>query len=178
MNINIKYGRQGDMMRLELDNVGKISFANIELNGMTVIAGENNTGKSTIGKMLFCVFHAFYKIEEQIREECVKSVIRVLSSYYSETTNRLTRRFDIRSLAMHIVEHKEYFLADRRLIVKEIEEFFINQDHNFRRYIEQESIEKRKAGAATDERIRIKIWLQPESETIQDLYAGRKRPSH
>ena len=44
MNINIKYGRQGDMMRLELDNVGKISFANIELNGMTVIAGENNTG--------------------------------------------------------------------------------------------------------------------------------------
>ena len=105
------------MMRLELDNVGKISFANIELNGMTVIAGENNTGKSTIGKMLFCVFHAFYKIEEQIREECVKSVIRVLSSYYSETTNRLTRRFDIRSLAMHIVEHKEYILADRRLIV-------------------------------------------------------------
>ena len=53
-------------MKLELENVGKISHANIELNGITVIAGENNTGKSTIGKMLFCVFHAFYKIEEQI----------------------------------------------------------------------------------------------------------------
>lgn len=166
MNINIKYGRQGDMMRLELDNVGKISFANIELNGMTVIAGENNTGKSTIGKMLFCVFHAFYKIEEQIREECVKSVIRVLSSYYSETTNRLTRRFDIRSLAMHIVEHKEYFLADRRLIVKEIEEFFINQDHNFRRYIEQESIEK-----LVD---RIYMFLKLEESEVQKIIL-RKR---
>ena len=65
-------------MKLKLENVGKIRSANIDLNGITVIAGENNTGKSTIGKMLFCVFHAFYKIEEQIREEryiiyCTKS---------------------------------------------------------------------------------------------------------
>ena len=29
-------------MKLELENVGKISLANIELNGITVIAGENN----------------------------------------------------------------------------------------------------------------------------------------
>ena len=58
-------------MKLELENVGKISLANIELNGITVIAGENNTGKSTIGKMFFCIFHAFYRIEEQIREERV-----------------------------------------------------------------------------------------------------------
>ena len=43
-------------MKLKLENVGKISSANIDLNGITVIAGENNTGKSTIGKMLFCVF--------------------------------------------------------------------------------------------------------------------------
>ncbi len=28
-------------MKLELENVGKISLANIELNGITVIAGEN-----------------------------------------------------------------------------------------------------------------------------------------
>lgn len=129
-------------MRLELDNVGKISYANIELKGITVIAGENNTGKSTIGKMLFCVFHAFYKIEDQIREERVKSIYRVLNSYYHEVTNRLTRRFDIQELAMQIVDQKESFLADTRLIVKEIEEFFINSDSNLRRHIEQETLEK------------------------------------
>ena len=36
-------------MRLYLKNVGKVSEADIKLDGITVIAGENNTGKSTVG---------------------------------------------------------------------------------------------------------------------------------
>ena len=34
---------------LTVQNIAKISSASIEINGITVIAGENNTGKSTIG---------------------------------------------------------------------------------------------------------------------------------
>lgn len=129
-------------MKLELENVGKISHANIELNGITVIAGENNTGKSTIGKMLFCVFHAFYKIEEQIREERTKSISRVLNSYYREAANRYTRRFNTLDLAKYIVDQQEEFLGDTRLLVKEIENFFVSKDRNFQQYIEQEALEK------------------------------------
>ena len=129
-------------MRLELENVGKISSANIKLDGITVIAGENNTGKSTIGKMLFCVFSAFYRIEEQIKEERVKSISRVLSSYYHEAANRLTRRFNTVDLAELIVEKKEIFLGDTRLIEKEIEEYFVNKDKNFYQYINQDALEK------------------------------------
>lgn len=129
-------------MRLELGNVGKISSADIELNGITVIAGENNTGKSTIGKMLFCVFHAFYRIEEQIREERVKSISRVLSSYYHEAANRFTRRFNTMDLAELIVEQKEMFLGDIRLIVKEVEDYFVNKDKHFERYMNQDALEK------------------------------------
>lgn len=36
----------------ELENIGKLRYAKIKLNGLTVIAGENDTGKSTIGKAL------------------------------------------------------------------------------------------------------------------------------
>ena len=104
-------------MKLELENVGKVNLANIELNGITVIAGENNTGKSTIGKMLYCVFHAFYKIEEQIKEERVKSVSRVLNDYYHEAANRLTRGFDATDLAEHIIDQQEVFLRDRKSVV-------------------------------------------------------------
>ena len=128
-------------MRLELENVGKITSANIKLDGITVIAGENNTGKSTIGKMLFCVFNAFYKIEEQIRDERVKSISRVLRSYYHETANRLTRNFNVVDLAEHIVETKEIFLENIELMQKEIEEYFINRDKNFEKYINQDTIE-------------------------------------
>lgn len=129
-------------MRLELENVGKISSANIKLDGITVIAGENNTGKSTIGKMLFCVFNAFYRIEEQIKEERVKSISRVLSGYYHEAANRFTRRFNTVDLAELIVEKKEIFLGDTRLIKEEIEEYFVNKDKNFNQYINKDVLEK------------------------------------
>ncbi len=53
-------------MKLIVDNIGKIKHAEIELNGVTVIAGDNNTGKSTIGKILYCMFNSCYNIEEYI----------------------------------------------------------------------------------------------------------------
>jgi len=40
-------------MELQLKNIGMIKEANVKLNGLTVIAGENDTGKSTVGKALY-----------------------------------------------------------------------------------------------------------------------------
>ena len=48
-------------MKLEIENIGKIREAEVELNGITVVAGANNSGKSTIGKVLYCVFNSFIK---------------------------------------------------------------------------------------------------------------------
>lgn len=45
-------------MELSIKNIGKIANADIKLNGITVVAGENNTGKSTIGKVLYSYFRA------------------------------------------------------------------------------------------------------------------------
>ena len=65
-------------MRLEFNNIGKISSATIELNGITVIAGENNTGKSTVGKLLFCIFNTLYKFEQQLLQERAESIARII----------------------------------------------------------------------------------------------------
>ncbi len=40
-------------MELQLKNIGMIKKANVKIDGLTVIAGENDTGKSTLGKALF-----------------------------------------------------------------------------------------------------------------------------
>jgi predicted ATPase len=40
-------------MNLVINNIGMIQSADVKLDGLTVIAGENDTGKSTVGKMLF-----------------------------------------------------------------------------------------------------------------------------
>lgn len=45
-------------MRLNITNFGIIKSANIDINGLTVICGENDSGKSTIGKLLFSLVKA------------------------------------------------------------------------------------------------------------------------
>lgn len=46
-------------MQLELQNIGMIKEAKVNIDGLTVIAGENDTGKSTVGKALFMFLHNF-----------------------------------------------------------------------------------------------------------------------
>ena len=128
-------------MNLELTNIGKIEHANIEINGITVIAGENNTGKSTIGKMLFCVFHSFYKIEEQVKEERVRTITRVLSNFYHESANRFTRNFDLKEFAEEIVNQKDLFLDDSNLFIEKIQSFYLSKDAHFQQYLQQEALE-------------------------------------
>jgi DNA repair ATPase RecN len=41
------------MMRLKIKDFHIIKSADIQFDGLTVIAGENDTGKSTVGKILF-----------------------------------------------------------------------------------------------------------------------------
>ena len=61
-------------MKLSLKNIGKIETASVEINGITVIAGENNTGKSTVGRALFSVFKSFYNNKKQIESERVQKI--------------------------------------------------------------------------------------------------------
>ena len=49
--------------------MAKIENAVLNIDGITVIAGENNTGKSTIGKVLFAIFNSMNNMEEKIKQE-------------------------------------------------------------------------------------------------------------
>ena len=41
------------MMKLNIDNIGIVRESEIELNGITVITGHNNSGKTTVSKVLY-----------------------------------------------------------------------------------------------------------------------------
>lgn len=56
-------------MKLSIRNFAKIRQADIQADGITVIAGENNTGKSTVGKALFALFNASNNIEDKIYQQ-------------------------------------------------------------------------------------------------------------
>lgn len=48
-------------MRLVLKNIGMLKNAEINLKNLSVIAGENDNGKSTVGKVVFCIKLKQYK---------------------------------------------------------------------------------------------------------------------
>ncbi|MFS2056435.1 AAA family ATPase, partial [Variovorax sp. CT11-76] len=52
-------------MKINIKNIGKVKEADIEINGITVLAGENSTGKSTISKALFSTFNGLYNIDKK-----------------------------------------------------------------------------------------------------------------
>lgn len=52
-------------MKLKLKNIGKIESANIDIEGITVIAGLNCTGKSTINHALFAALQSLSEIPGQ-----------------------------------------------------------------------------------------------------------------
>lgn len=65
-------------MQLKLKNIGKIKDAIINIDGLTIIAGENNTGKSTISKALFAIFNGLFQLEENIVEAKVSNIISTI----------------------------------------------------------------------------------------------------
>lgn len=73
-------------MELSIKNIGKIESADIKLDGITVICGENNTGKSTIGKVLFSYFNSMCDFENKIREQRRKEIKACASKYSTDNT--------------------------------------------------------------------------------------------
>lgn len=61
-------------MKLTVENVARVERAEIELNGVTVIAGYNSTGKSTISKSLYAMTDAFSEMDGKVAEERARSV--------------------------------------------------------------------------------------------------------
>jgi predicted ATPase len=70
------------MFNLTLENVGIIQQAKITLNGLTVIAGENDTGKSTVGKLIFAIVKALSRFEQDLNENKKKQILETIESIY------------------------------------------------------------------------------------------------
>lgn len=61
-------------MQIQIKNIGKIKHAELCIPSIAVIAGENNTGKSTISKSIYSFFHGTKDLEEAHLHEQFESV--------------------------------------------------------------------------------------------------------
>ena len=114
-------------MEIYLEDIGKVKQARIKINGITVIAGENATGKSTIGKALFSMFNGFYHLEEKIHRDKKENLARLLyrnfvnkgvqsnskKKYFEQMADTLLKFFTEKNILSNETEEIKKFFQDK-----------------------------------------------------------------
>lgn len=114
-------------MELKIDNIGAISNADIELDGITVIAGINNKGKSTVGKILYALLHDMYdweKTYQYIRADKIYSFLTeqsiILEDYCMANSGAKRRRTGkVNQLSRRYSANEDFFAAIEDMQIQE-----------------------------------------------------------
>lgn len=141
-------------MELNIKNFASIKEASIKIDGITVIAGENNTGKSTIGKILFASFNSLNNLEVRIKDEINYSIRGLLRNFirrlnfYSQKKNILvetmTHEFKLNGIVNNILNDISNKEDINDINKKDIEEIIFNNIKEYTnindKFITQENI--------------------------------------
>lgn len=66
-------------MQVEIKNIGIINDSLIDVNGLTIVTGKNNSGKTTLGKVLYSLFSSKEKLFEAATDDIIDYVEEKLS---------------------------------------------------------------------------------------------------
>lgn len=109
-------------MKLRIENIGPfIGSQEIAIDGITVLAGLNGTGKSTFGKVLYCFFNAFKDIEFKIEEDRKKTIHRHIWNALREGNNNRKVYTSINQFINKLYETNETGIRDN------LKEEFLNE---------------------------------------------------
>lgn len=117
-------------MVLKVENFAKIKNAEVKIDGITVIAGENNTGKSTIGKIFYCIYNCYYDFKEKINTQKELYIQSVFIKYL----------FDINKSVFSLSSNIEKFQVISKNILNNKDNIMNNTDNmeNLKLYIQNQ----------------------------------------
>lgn len=75
-------------MKMRIENIGIISTAELSLRGITVVAGNNGTGKSTLGKVWYSVIDGICNLYDKQKKDIALYAKNVLSKARMQFTYR------------------------------------------------------------------------------------------
>ncbi|MBR1954122.1 MAG: AAA family ATPase [Alphaproteobacteria bacterium] len=100
-------------MNLKLKNVGAVKKASVNLTGLSVIAGKNGAGKSTIGKTIYTIIKAVKEKERIIKESRKESAemlcMRSFFTLQNDIRSRHTKRVVASRLTQDEILLRDYF---------------------------------------------------------------------
>lgn len=109
-------------MRLNITHINKIKKADIILNGLTVIAGNNDSGKSTVGKLLFSVIKSLSnadRLSSQSQDRVMRLNCAALYMYVKHTETESGEKIKgviLPSTAAAFLKEVESFANDKRWV--------------------------------------------------------------
>lgn len=109
-------------MRLRVSNIGRVGRADIAIDGITVIAGENNTGKSTMGKALWCMFNSYHNLRSRVAEERIARIARIVVRQVSPrlALSDELQRLGIEDLLAAFVDTGDFSIEAAQALIGEI----------------------------------------------------------
>ena len=128
------------LINLEVQQFRAIQNANIDLNGITVVAGENGCGKSTLSKLLYNTIKISHNYDAIIKQRLNQELKDIINALYS-----ILRDVSFDNYHIETAEDKSENKIDNRwvnrtsrraLIIKSDEDIFDYRDKIFT-YIEQ-----------------------------------------
>lgn len=164
-------------MEIFIENIGQIEKANIKLDGITIIAGENNTGKSTVGKTLFAVLRGMDDWNANYTKICIDRLhekIRKLSIELEEfclekttATRRRTNRAN--ALVLELCNKKEFIIdIEDYQITGEITLLYRELEHFCEKYValyQKDKIED----LLSENRVFFENWIKEASKELKEI---------
>ena len=122
-------------MKLILENIGALKHAEVTLHRLCVIAGENDNGKSTIGKVVFCIVKAISRYEEDLQKSKKHDLDEKFEGLY------FLLRKSVQKIDADFIEHLDFF---RKLEFNPIEdkELLPSIDTHLDKIFEHQEFEK------------------------------------
>lgn len=165
--------------RLKIENYHSISKADIALNGITVLAGINGCGKSTLARWLYYIVNFSYKFEEEQNIEYTKEITDMVSKYKDIDKNK-SKEYDKIPLSGGIAAILPGFFAVAGGIFIEniLPKLRIMDDNAKKRIFNYLGIKKQKGETDEEALERFKNTEIEKAEKINEYYTKlqEKRP--
>ena len=126
-------------MRLIVKNVGMVEEADVQMDGLTVIAGYNDTGKSTIGKIGYCLTKAFENFEADYEETKNKEIRRLLRNFLVHFTRHIDMG-DSKVLGKSGGDDFRYLMGEMRFFRKIDQEGLLERIDKLKSLLEKKSL--------------------------------------
>lgn len=95
-------------MEIKLENIGLIKDSTIRLDGLTVITGENNSGKTTVGKAIYALVEGVANLAERAERDQVH--------FINVTLDYINDLFEPFILSSHHPKHTEKIFSDMPML--------------------------------------------------------------